>query len=200
MTTAPVEDIDQFTLTVDQQAALDEIIGFLMDPTETVFVLKGYSGTGKSTLVRILLDRLPNLLKAARLVNPSIVEYEIVLTATTNKAAENLAQITSLPVATIQSHLGLRVVTDYRTNVTTLVPKANAQTREGECLLIDEGSFIDPGLLGQIFALTHQCKIIFIGDPAQLTPVKSTGTPVFDAGFKSATLTQVVRPAEGNPI
>lgn len=39
-----------------------------------------------------------------------------------------------------------------------------------------------------------------MGDPAQLTPVKSQGTPVFDAHFNGAALTQVVRQASGNPI
>jgi hypothetical protein len=44
------------------------------------------------------------------------------------------------------------------------------------------------------------CKIVFIGDPAQLTPVKSTATPVFDQAFTKVKLTQVVRQAEGSPI
>ena len=39
-----------------------------------------------------------------------------------------------------------------------------------------------------------------MGDPAQLTPVKSQGTPVFDANFTGAKLEQVVRQAKGNPI
>jgi UvrD-like helicase C-terminal domain len=42
--------------------------------------------------------------------------------------------------------------------------------------------------------------VVFIGDPAQLAPVKATSTPVFDAGFTGAALTTVVRQAEGNPI
>jgi hypothetical protein len=39
-----------------------------------------------------------------------------------------------------------------------------------------------------------------MGDPAQLTPVKSSGTPVFTSGYPGAHLSQVVRQAEGNPI
>lgn len=188
-----------FTLTHDQQNAMDALLNFILDPIETVFVLKGYSGTGKSTLIKHLLESLPNLIKTAKLVNPKQKTYEIELTATTNKAAENFEQITGLPVGTIHSCLGLRVQTDYKTNTTTLIPSKSI-AKEGCLLFIDEASYIDKQLLGYIFKLTTNCKIIFMGDPAQLTPVKAQGTPVFDANFSGAALTQVVRQAEGNPI
>lgn len=187
------------TLTSDQQSALDAITRFLVDPIEAVFVLSGYSGTGKTTLIKTLLDLLPNFMKTARLVNPKVATYNISLTATTNKAAEAFSQITGQEVNTIHSFLGLRVHTDYATNTTTLVPTKKVPP-EGCLIFIDEASYIDKQLLSLIFKLTSKCKIIFMGDPAQLTPVKSQGTPVFDANFSGAMLSQVVRQAEGNPI
>ena len=198
MTTATI-DLDNITLTTDQQAALDEILQFILDPIESVFVLRGYSGCGKSTLVRTLLDRLPGFMKMAKLVNPSQKEWEVALTATTNKAAEALSLLTGGEVTTIHSFLGLRVETNFRTNTTTLIPR-NTEQKENYLLLIDEASYVDSQLLGLVFSGTKNCKIIFIGDPAQLTPVKATNTPVFDANFRGAALTQVVRQAEGNPI
>lgn len=189
----------EITLTEDQQKALEAFHNFLMDPIETVFVLRGYSGCGKSTLVRTLLDRMPGFNKTARLINPEHKEYEVALTATTNKAAENLGSITGQGAITIHSFLGLRVQTDYRTNTTTLIPRSNEQ-KENYLLFIDEASYVDKQLLSHIFKMTRNCKVVFIGDPAQLTPVKATSTPVFDANFSGAALTQVVRQAEGNPI
>ena len=188
------------TLTSDQQNAQDAFNNFLVSPTEKVFVLQGYSGTGKTTLVKTLLDQLPNFMRAARLIDPSIKQYLIELTATTNKAAEAFSYITGMPVRTIHSHLGLRVQTDYSTGDSKLIPARNAQPHVNELLFIDEASYIDSRLLGWIFKLTHNCKIVFMGDPAQLTPVKSTGTPVFEAGFNGAILSKVVRQAEDNPI
>ena len=189
------------TLTPDQQNALEQFTQFLTDPSEQVFVLEGYSGTGKTTLVKTLLDQLPMLMKAARLINPSVRRYDVELTATTNKAAENFGMITGMDVRTIHSFLGLRVNTDYHTGKTTLVPNRNNSFKEGSLLFIDEASYIDKDLLGWIFKLTRNCKIVFMGDPAQLTPVKSTSTPVFDASnFMKAQLKQVVRQTEGNPI
>ena len=189
----------EITLTEDQQNALESFHNFLMDPIETVFVLRGYSGCGKSTLVRTLLDRMPAFNKTARLINPDHKEYEVALTATTNKAAENLGSITGQGAITIHSFLGLRVQTDYRTNTTTLIPRTSDQ-KENYLLFIDEASYVDKQLLGFIFKMTKNCKVVFIGDPAQLTPVKATSTPVFDANFSGAALTTVVRQAEGNPI
>lgn len=189
----------EITLTKDQQNALEAFHNFLMDPIETVFVLRGYSGCGKSTLVRTLLDRMSGFNKTAKLINPSHKEYEVALTATTNKAAENLGSITGQGAVTIHSFLGLRVNTDYRTNTTTLVPRT-ADQKENYLLFIDEASYVDKQLLSFIFKMTRNCKVVFIGDPAQLTPVKTAGTPVFDANFSGAALTTVVRQAEGNPI
>ena len=189
----------EFTLTTDQQNALDSFYQFLLDPVETVFVLSGYSGCGKSTLVRHLLDALPGFLKTARLIHPKQPMYEVALTATTNKAAENLGRITGQSAITIHSFLGLRVNTNYSTGKTTLIPR-NHDVMEGYLLFIDEASYVDKDLLNFVFKKTKNCKIIFVGDPAQLTPVKATSTPVFDAKFSGAALTQVVRQAEGNPI
>ena len=188
------------TLTDGQQKALEAFITFLVDPIETVFVLSGYSGTGKTTLVKTLLENLSSYTKTAKLLNPKMREYLVDLTATTNKAAENFSQITGWPVSTIHSYLGLRVHTDYATNTTKLIPSRKDLVKENALVFIDEASYIDKQLLGLIFKMTRNCKIVFMGDPAQLTPVKSQGTPVFDAKFSGAALTEVVRQAEGNPI
>jgi ATP-dependent exoDNAse (exonuclease V) alpha subunit len=193
MTSTAELDFDNFTLTSDQQKALDAFNAFLLDPTEQVFVLRGFSGCGKSTLVRTAIDRLPAIMRTLKLINPSARPYEIKLTATTNKAAENLAMITGLEVGTIHSFLGLRVSTNYKTNTTELVPRSNFTLPERLVVFIDEASYIDSPLLALVFKRTKDCKIVFVGDPAQLTPVKSRGTPVFEAGFTGAALTEVVR-------
>ncbi len=190
----------KITLTHDQHQALASINTFLLDPKETTFVLQGYSGTGKSTLVKTFLDNLPNFIKTSKLLNPDFLDnYSIKLTATTNKAAENLQQITGREVSTIHSLLGLRVNTNYKTNTTKLIP-ATKEVFKDYVLLIDEASYIDNQLLGYIFSKTSNCKIIFIGDPAQLIPFNVNNSPVFNAGFSSALLSQIVRQENNNPI
>lgn len=187
------------TLTNDQQSAFNQLTSFLADKDETVFVLSGYAGTGKSTMIRYVLDNISKTLQALRLVNPKIPNYQIDLTATTNKAADNLADITGSSVPTIHSFLGLRVHTDYTKGDTKLVPKNNHEIHNS-VLFIDEASYIDSSLLSWIFKKVKNSKVIFIGDPAQLVPVKYKSAPVFQASFNGAQLTQVVRQAQGNPV
>jgi len=188
-----------FQLTDDQEKALKALVAFLTNEQEVAFVLEGYSGTGKSTLVRTFLQRLPKILQSIKLINPKVKHYELQLTATTNKAAQTFAQITGQEVITLHSFLGLGVETDYRAKQTRLVQR-RAKDHHQKLIIVDEASYIDHQLLTTLFQSIRHSKVIFIGDPAQLTPVKSTGTPVFKAGFPTAKLQQVVRQANGNPI
>jgi hypothetical protein len=197
--------MSEITLTDGQQAALDKFNAFLADPIERTFVIRGYSGTGKSTLIATLLDRLPNYDKMLKLIDPEYRPLQIALTATTHKAAENFSQITGMDVSTIHSFLGLRVDKDPLTGRTQLVAGRNSDPKSGCLIFVDEASMIDSGLLSLIFQQTPDSKIVFIGDPAQLPPVKATNTPVFDAGFTEAALTQVMRQTvngvpQSNPI
>lgn len=192
-------NLDTIILTADQQAALEQFNAFVSDPAAQVFVIEGYSGTGKSTLVKYLLDQLPSYIKTLKLIMPSFKELEIRLTATTNKAAEALSLLSGMDVCTIHSFLGLRVHTDHRTNTSTLVPKDNDQ-QEGYLLFIDEASYIGSKLLTLIFKGIKNCKIVFMGDPAQLLEMKSSIAPVFAAGFPTAKLTEPKRAAADSPI
>jgi hypothetical protein len=189
------------TLTADQENAYHKFVAFIQDPLEHVFVLSGYAGTGKSTLVNKLLDELPSILRVVRIINPGAKSnYTVHLTATTNKAAEALSAITKEPVVTIQSFLGLTLKKDYNTGEAQMIIGKAAKPCENGIIFIDEASYIDSSLLKQIFTLTKGCKLVFIGDPAQLTPVKSADTPVFNKNWKGAQLDKVVRQAEGSPI
>lgn len=190
-----------FIPTAGQQNALDAFVGWLVDPNQPCMVIGGYSGTGKSTLIKTLLERLPGYLQTCKLIDPHMPEYQLQLTATTHKAAENFASITGMDVPTIHSFLNLKLNKDLRTGQSHLVPKKHNQPKQtGYLLLIDEASYIDSSLLQIIFEQTHACKIVFIGDPAQLLLPRSQGAPVFLSGFPTAQLTEVMRQAAGNPI
>jgi hypothetical protein len=146
-----------------------------------------------------LLNSIEDTLKTTALIGMSDKRWTVQLTATTNKAVEALFSITGCEVKTLASALGMRVATDYSTGNTSLVPIRGGNVIEDTLLFVDEASFIDAALLERTFKSLKGSKVIFIGDPAQLTPIKSTRTPVFNQ-FKESKLTEVVRQAEGNPI
>lgn len=187
-------------LSEDQQSAFEAFVGFMLDPMQYVFVLSGYSGTGKSTLVHYLIEHLPQIQKTARLIDPSAKDWDVQLTATTNQAADALSQLSNMEVRTIHSFLGLRVETNYRSNETMLIPRDREDIKEGYLLFVDEASYCDTALLNLIFQMTNKCKIILMGDKAQLLQVKAVNAPAFAAGFPGAHLSKVMRQAEGNPI
>ena len=192
--------MSKLPLTQDQRAAYLAFIGFINNPDQSEFSLEGYAGTGKSTLVNRLLTELPATLQAAKLITQSPIDWEIVLTATTNKAAEALSNIVNQEVKTIQSFLGLTVEQNHKAKTSKLVKGHQASVKEHCIIFVDEASFADKVLMDFIDELTENCKIIYIGDPAQLTPIKTYTAPVFEAGYPTAKLNEVVRQAEGNPI
>lgn len=189
------------TLSHDQQKAWDKFNNFLMDPKEEVFVLSGYSGTGKTTLIKELVKQVPAVAKTMRLINPKQkFDYQMALTATTNKAAQALSDITGEYVTTIQSFLGLRVNTDHKKGTSSLIPNRGGIYIHNTVLFVDEISFADAALINYIFKFTNDCKIVFIGDPAQLIKVNTYNAPAFHSNFTEAHLSEVVRQVAGNPI
>ena len=195
--------MQEITLTADQQAGVDNFVKYLTDPTDVAFVIEGYSGTGKSTLIKTVMDRLPSMMKTIKLINPAYIPLEVELTATTNKAAENFALITGMPVATIHSFLGLRVYTDHMTGESQLeVGRKGKDLISNKLIFIDEASYIDSHLLGLIFKRLRHCKVVFIGDPAQLVDFKTGKAPVFSAAFSTTKLEKTVRQPteEGKPL
>ena len=77
------------TLSQQQSQALERIRNFVTDKSQTVFILKGYAGTGKTTLIKNLIPDLSHLGK------------EVVLLAPTGRSAKVLSQKTTYPASTI---------------------------------------------------------------------------------------------------
>jgi hypothetical protein len=199
------QNLTNITLSPGQDNALADFVQFLCDPNETVWVLEGYSGTGKTTLVSTLLDRLKSYISAARLIWLAYPDYVIQLTATTNKAADMFSQLTGEDVRTIHSFLELRLWSDPKTGKKQLVPKIADNYKYNFLLFVDEASYINSPLLRLIFSQTKNCKIVFIGDPAQLLSPGDVKAPVFMAGFRTAKLTETMRQLvngvpQANPI
>ena len=197
---APGVTADGLVLTTGQNDAYGKFISFLMNPSQRSLVISGYAGTGKSTLVGHILDTLNDLLKTSQLLSGKEQKYKIVLTATTNKAAEALSDISGYEVQTIHSLLHLVPKRDFNKNRTVLTQREDYEPLKHKLIVIDEASYIDAALMKYLGHLDNTNKIVYIGDPAQLTPVGYQTTPIFEAPIERAELTEVVRQQDGNPI
>ena len=191
--------MSSIVLTPDQTLAKQAILDFLISD-DPCFVLAGYAGTGKTTIIRDVMETYYTKTKLMQLIDPNYDAMPWLFSATTNKAAEALSQATELETYTVHSLLGLIVSTNYDTGENRLVRKRGATDLENTILVIDECSYIDPTLLSYILKSVVNCKIIFMGDPSQLTPVKRSDVPVFTQGYPTFSLTQSVRQDVNSPI
>ncbi len=182
-----------------QNKGIDLFTQFYLDPEQYVMLLKGHSGTGKSTLVRTFLSMLKELDAMAELLCPGFKPPEIKLTATTHQAAEAMSTAVHgmMPTQTIHSLLGLIVNRDHMTGKTELVVRGGAPIVRDTLILMDEASFADQVLISHLFRQTDNCKFVLMGDHAQLTPVGSTFMPAFNLKGMEIELTQVMRQKKG---
>ena len=181
-------------LTQDQQDAYAAIITLVTTNQQTL-VITGAAGCGKTTLMNTFIQEWPQLVALSA---GAFNDVDVVLTATTNKAADALANATKRETVTIHSLLGLRVVSSGYGR--TKLVDTNKVIVDGLVVVIDEASFIDQELLARIEHKLRKCKVIFLGDPHQLKPVGSSTTPVFNRGYPTVSLNQIVRQADDSPI
>lgn len=220
---------NNITLTESQARALDKMKRFVQESDDRVFALKGYAGTGKTTLMRFLISYLEE----------GGVSYRLL--STTGRAAKILSNYTGQEATTIHS-----MVYSYQ-DFNKDLSDANAETMnvdssgqlflvfapakisdmndERTIYIIDEASMVSDTevkhvtqaqfgsgrLLKELleYDSRKQSKFIFVGDPCQLPPIDGDISPalemdyvksVFGIGVQEATLTEIMRQKGGNTI
>jgi exodeoxyribonuclease-5 len=176
-----------------QQLASDGFFQFLFDKQNEVCI-SGPGGVGKTFLMGHLIDEImPRYHQTCGLMGIKTEYHEVEMTATTNKAAEVLGIVTGRPAQTIQSFLNLKVVDDYRTGESRLEKTRNWKIHHNKIIFIDEASMIDNHLLTHIREGTHNCKIIYVGDHCQLSPIKEPISPIYRQGIPFFELLEPMR-------
>jgi len=165
------------------------------DP-RSVFLLKGYAGTGKTSLVSALIQTLPQL------------RVETLLLAPTGRAAKVISTYSGRPAYTIHKKIYMTV-----TDASGVVRTVRGINKHAYTLfIVDEASMIglEPtssrhslleDLIDYVYDGNH-CRLMLIGDTAQLPPVGQSESPALDERYLSAAfglnvivseLTEVVR-------
>ena len=163
-----------------QSELLDDFARFIFDDNkEGLFLLKGYAGTGKTTVISTIVTHLWKAGKKA------------VLLAPTGRAAKVISGYSKRQAFTIhkkiyfpkkQSNGGVSFVMqpNKHTNTIFIVDEASMisdQTQNAK--LFENGSLLDD-LIQYVYS-GKNCKLVFIGDTAQLPPVKLTMSPALEA-------------------
>jgi exodeoxyribonuclease-5 len=202
-------------LNEDQIAAFNDILTFLREGTEDAFVLKGYAGTGKTFLVKRIIEY----------ITASYPQRRIAITAPTNKAVrvlqydapfnensgnemimEDLFNIADqLTYSTVHKLLGLKEQIS-NTGVQTFKPdyKDKSELDKYKYLIVDEVSMLDDILCRELQKYSNKVKIIYMGDPAQIPPVNRIDCIPFREQdqfvFRRAELHKIMRQTGEHPV
>jgi len=198
-----------FETTPGQRVLFTKLSEFILNKnSDQIFVLKGYAGTGKTTTVRSLVQSLPAL------------GGKTVLLAPTGRAAKVLSNYTGKQALTIHKKIYYRkpdndggmaftLQQNLHTNTIFIVDEASMISNSGG---LTGGSFGSSSLLDDLISYVfngNNCKLIFIGDTAQLPPVGLDVSPALDIDFLKASfyfqldwheLTEVVRQSENSGV
>lgn len=188
-----------FTPTEGQATVLYHLAAFLLsEKKHPTYILKGYAGTGKTTLVTTLVKTLPT------------IGMNYILMAPTGRAAKVISNYTQKRATTIHKRI-------YQAMA---FPDGSIRVGRAEnkfkntLFIVDEASMIGEqqefggsSLLDDLLTYVFQgenCKLLLIGDNAQLPPVGNDESPALDINYlksefpvtiASYELTEVMRQA-----
>ncbi|MDO9275195.1 MAG: ATP-binding domain-containing protein [Lutibacter sp.] len=169
-----------FEPTNSQNLLLTKLTDFILDPNnDALFIIKGYAGTGKTTSISTVVNNL------------WLINKKAVLLAPTGRAAKVIAGYSGKPAFTIHKKIyfpkknksggvDFTLQTNKHSNTIFFVDEASmiSDSPTG-AKLFETGSLLDD-LISYVYSGVH-CKLVLIGDTAQLPPVKLAISPALDA-------------------
>lgn len=168
------------TPTTKQDILLQQLSHYLFDKDfNRVFLLKGFAGTGKTTIIGSLVK---NLWKA---------QFSSVLMAPTGRAAKVISSYSNREAFTIHRKIyfpkkergggvSFKLQPNKHRRCLFIVDEASMiSDRASDSKLFENGSLLDDMM--QFVYSGHHCKLLLIGDDAQLPPVKLEVSPALDS-------------------
>lgn len=164
-----------FTPTSEQETALAALADFILsDNDRKVFLLCGYAGTGKTTLISALVRTMEQL------------ERKTTLLAPTGRAAKVFSSYSGKSAHTI--HKCIYRQKSIMDNTTFTLSENRAQNT---LFIVDEASMISNdgssgGLLDDLIEFVYSgrgCSMLLLGDSAQLPPVGELESPALTIGY-----------------
>ncbi len=163
-------------LTEEQKNVIKTFMKFLIDPKEKFMIINGPAGSGKTTMIKAMLEAMDKEFKLLKtlLCENQDESFNIKLTATTNKAVAVLRELSGDPsVNTVHSTLKLTLKKNFNTGLEDLVQTRSWCELYNTVLILDEASMLDSITFEYMKAtLQGKSKAILIGDIYQLAPVK----------------------------
>jgi len=168
-----------FTPTVKQNVLLDQLANFIFDDNNrALFLLKGYAGTGKTSSISTVVNLLTNTGKKAVLLAPTGRAAKVI-SGYSKRQALTIHKKIYFPKKQKNGSVDFVMQTNKHTNTIFIIDEASMiPDKPSNAKLFETGSLLDD-LISYVYG-GKNCKIIFIGDTAQLPPVKLTISPALE--------------------
>ena len=169
-----------FEPTIKQQKLLDQLSAFIFDDNNrALFLLKGYAGTGKTTTISTFVNSLSKAGKKAVLLAPTGRAAKVI-SVYSKKQALTIHKKIYFPKKQQNGSVDFVIQPNKHSDTIFIIDEASMiPDRQTNAKLFETGSLLDD-LISYVYS-GKNCKIVFIGDTAQLPPVKLNLSPALDA-------------------
>lgn len=169
-----------FNPTATQNVLLKQLSEFVFeDNSNRLFLLKGYAGTGKTTTISTVVNCLWQAGKKAVLLAPTGRAAKVI-GGYANRQAFTIHKKIYHPRKKSNGSVSFALQKNKHSNTVFIVDEASMiPDRAADARLFENGSLLDD-LLFYVYSGKH-CKLVLIGDTAQLPPVKLELSPALDA-------------------
>ncbi len=173
-----VEDLG-FTATDKQDVALQMLSEFVVNGgKDRLFLLRGFAGTGKTTIISTLVKNLWKIRKSGVLLAPTGRAAKVISNYS-NKEAFTIHKKIYFPKKSSGGGVQFTLQPNKHKNTLFIVDEASMISDDGgNSKLFENGSLLDD--LIQYVYQGHNCQLILIGDTAQLPPVKMDLSPALE--------------------
>lgn len=191
----------QNQLNKKQELALEKIISFIESKiNDEIFILKGYAGTGKTYIISNIVKNLWKINKSVVLLAPTGRSAKV-LSSYCNKEAFTVHKEIFYTKNNFSGNLEFTLKINKHKNTIFIVDEASMiSTNRGDGVGLFSQSLLD-NIIKYVYS-GFKCKLLIIGDVAQLPPVKSNISYALDDEYlekeynksiNSVELTDVVR-------
>lgn len=165
--------------TIKQDIALQLLAKFVLSEAKNeVFLLKGYAGTGKTTTIGTLVKNLWKVRKSPVLLAPTGRAAKVISNYS-QKEAFTIHKKIYYPKSEKGGGVSFTLQTNKHRNTIFIVDEASMiPDINQDSKLFENGSLLDD--LMQYVYSGHNCKLLLIGDTAQLPPVKLDISPALE--------------------
>ncbi|RXP57624.1 DUF2075 domain-containing protein [Lutibacter sp. HS1-25] len=169
-----------FEPTISQDLLLTKLTDFIFDKNKnSLFLIKGYAGTGKTTTISTVVNNLWHIGKKAVLLAPTGRAAKVI-SGYANKQAFTIHKKIYFPKKNKSGGVDFTLQPNKHNNTIFIVDEASMIPDGSDKVKLFENNSLLDDLMSYVYSGVG-CKIIFIGDTAQLPPVKLDISPALDA-------------------